>query len=62
MPLKSKDKNINKNYALKGEGEVEGKEYKNLFQVNMILEETSEIAFIYKEGVKEDAAFCVFES
>lgn len=61
MPLKSKDKTINKNYALKGE-EVEGKEYKNLFPVNMILEETSEIAFIYKEGVKEDPAFCVFES
>lgn len=28
----------------------------------MILEETSKIALIYKEGVKEDPAFCSFES
>lgn len=40
MPLKSKDKTVNKYYALEGKEEVEGKESKNFFLVNMILEET----------------------
>lgn len=62
MFLKSKDKTINKYYVLEGEGETEGKWSKNLFPVNMVSEETSKIALIYKEGVKEDPAFCIFES